>query len=203
MFESAEYRKNMKDSLKASEKFQEAQKDKISKAKQKKKRCKMCNKIIDKERIYCSRNCMYSDSEYIKKFMSTKQRLKGSYYSVKNNRTYRYRSYYEEKFMSHLDEAVDVVCWEYEPFYIEYQYQKTNRKYIIDFLVTYTDRRKEIIEVGSNYKKVDRVSEKTKSKFVAAKKFCKENGMSFKIITEYNFPAFLDIDYFSMRKNKK
>jgi hypothetical protein len=71
------------------------------------------------------------------------------------------------------------------PFSIPYQQgDGTIHRYLPDFLVTYIDSKKEIIEIKpSTFVNYDI----NVQKFEAAKEYCQINCMSFKIITECDF----------------
>ena len=124
-------------------------------------------------------------------------------YKGKTNPTFR--SSYELKFMKYCDRNANVVQWASEPFSIRY-YLPTDgkwRKYFPDFLtITRTkdgNLETSLIEIKpANQTKPPKKGNKKKStilrehndwimnqsKWEAAQKYCKRQGISFKIFTE-------------------
>jgi hypothetical protein len=97
----------------------------------------------------------------------------------------RYRSGWELKVMVYLDENPEVEFWSYEKTVIEYVSNvrtKKIRKYYPDFLVKYKDGRTELIEVKPK-RKLEQLTVKKKAE--AAKSWCETNGLSYKILTEF------------------
>ena len=86
--------------------------------------------------------------------------------------------------MKHLDENPDVDDWSYEKIIIEYLSNiktKKMRKYYPDFFVRYKDGREEIIEVKQK-RKLGQATVKKKAD--AARQWCSDHGMTYKILTE-------------------
>jgi len=71
----------------------------------------------------------------------------GEYTSSKTGEVIFYRSSWELAYAELLDNDPTVVTWEYEPFSIVYRYGKKMKNYLPDFLVTYDDGIKELVEV--------------------------------------------------------
>ena len=87
--------------------------------------------------------------------------------------------------MVYLDENPEVEFWSYEKTVIEYVSNvrtKKIRKYYPDFLVKYKDGRTELIEVKPK-RKLEQLTVKKKAE--AAKSWCETNGLSYKILTEF------------------
>jgi hypothetical protein len=76
-----------------------------------------------------------------------------------------------------FDNDPAIVSYQYEPFSILYE---QNKRYIPDFLITYIDGNKKLIET----KGVQFIKEKsTEQKTIAALKYCKENNYNYSIFT--------------------
>lgn len=96
----------------------------------------------------------------------------------------KYRSGWEQKYMIYLDSTPNIVSWSYEKLVIEYisnQKTKKIRKYYPDFQVEYDDGTKVVIEIKPLRKlKQDSVIKKIR----AAKEWCTNNGVTYKVLTE-------------------
>lgn len=97
--------------------------------------------------------------------------------SAKMNKTFIYRSSWEKTFMELLDSDGDVVEWDYEPFFIRYEFEGKSRRYVPDFLVMRTDGSVTMYEVKPT---ALHDFPKNAAKFEAARKMCQENGWQFK-----------------------
>ena len=98
---------------------------------------------------------------------------------------FRTRSSWETRYAQHLDSDKDVIQFQYEPLFIEYEHDSSKTHYIPDFLVTYTDH-VELVEV----KPIFQVPySKNQAKFRAAETFCITKGIKFVVITEENEPC--------------
>jgi hypothetical protein len=126
-------------------------------------------------------------------------------YEVQNAAKYvgngipRYRSGWELSFMRFCDSNDHILQWASESIVIPYRNPVTGKmsRYIPDFLVTYRTKdntmRAELIEIKP--KKQSVIESKMNSrdravvavnygKWAAAQKWCKHNGLSFRVITE-------------------
>lgn len=86
--------------------------------------------------------------------------------------------------MLHLDSDPQVVVWTYEQTIIEYLSNirtKKVRRYYPDFYVKYQDGREEILEVKPKRKLEQAV---VKKKAEAARQWCSDRGMFYRILTE-------------------
>lgn len=109
---------------------------------------------------------------------------RGDYVSSKMGVSYRYRSGWEEKFMAYLDSNPEVKSWTYEATVIEYISNvrtKKVRRYYPDFYVKYQNDIEEIIEIKPKRKIEQSV---VKKKIEAAKQWCSDHRMTYRIITE-------------------
>lgn len=109
---------------------------------------------------------------------------RGEYTSTKTGHVCKYRSGWEEKYMLHLDSDPQVVVWTYEQTIIEYLSNirtKKVRRYYPDFYVKYQDGREEILEVKPKRKLEQAV---VKKKAEAARQWCSDRGMVYRILTE-------------------
>lgn len=110
---------------------------------------------------------------------------RGKLFCKKANKDVPYRSSWELIALRRLEDDTAVVSFGYECIRIEY-YQiegdyKHLRYYVPDFLVTYVDNRKEIIEVKP---KCYLNSAVNLAKFEAARNYCLMNGMTFIVWTQ-------------------
>ncbi len=71
----------------------------------------------------------------------------GDYTSTKTGKIIAYRSSWELEYAKRLDADDNVAMWEYEPFAIVYEVDGESKRYLPDFLVTYVDGVKELVEV--------------------------------------------------------
>jgi hypothetical protein len=105
----------------------------------------------------------------------------GDHESTKTGRRHRYRSSWEHATMQHLDSSIDIISWNYECIRVPYYYENNKRWYVPDFLVEYTDGRKEIWEIKPEAFVASRACQ---LKSEAAVKFCETEGISaYKILT--------------------
>ena len=126
-------------------------------------------------------------------------------YTVKNTAKYvgrgtpRYRSGWENVFMNFCDNNENVLQWASEPVRIPYRHPLTGKMtiYVPDFIVTYrgpnNTTRAELIEIKPKSQSLieDRQSQRDRAivavnycKWAAAQAWCKQNGLTFRIITE-------------------
>ena len=126
-------------------------------------------------------------------------------YTVKNAGKYvgrgepRYRSSWENVFMNFCDTNENVMQWASEPVRISYRHPLTGRMttYVPDFIVTYrgpnNTTRAELTEIKPKSQSIieDRQSQRDRAivavnycKWAAAQAWCKQNGLTFRIITE-------------------
>lgn len=96
----------------------------------------------------------------------------------------KFRSSWEEKYMNYLDNNPEVVTWSYEKLIIEYVSNKaTNkvRKYYPDFFIEMSNGDKVIVEIKQKRKLETLI---VKKKAAAARQWCSDHGMTYKILTE-------------------
>ena len=126
-------------------------------------------------------------------------------YTVKNAGKYvgrgepRYRSSWENVFMNFCDNNENVLQWASEPVRIPYRHPLTGKMTtnVPDFIVTYrgpnNTTRAELIEIKPKSQSIieDRQSQRDRAvvainyaKWAAAQAWCKQNGLTFRIITE-------------------
>lgn len=106
----------------------------------------------------------------------------GTFISKKNNgKIMHYRSSYELDVFECLEILGDVLCYDVEPFYIEYIHKGKIHKYYPDILVKYIDGNVELIEIKpSNQTNL----EVNKSKWSYAESYCINRGWKFEVYTE-------------------
>lgn len=107
---------------------------------------------------------------------------KGKYSSSKTGKTCHYRSSWELKYMKKLDSDELVRFWEYEPLYIDYQLDGRAHRYLPDFIVTFTDGRREMHEVG--VKSFKESSPICLAKHASAAEWCRKRGMTFMVVSD-------------------
>lgn len=126
-------------------------------------------------------------------------------YIVKNPQKYvgkgtpRYRSGWEHAFMRFCDNNEHILQWASESINIPYRNPITGKQsiYVPDFLITYRTRNNqmiaEVIEIKPKSQSVieSKTSQRDRAavavnyaKWDAAMKWCKRNGLTFRVITE-------------------
>ena len=120
------------------------------------------------------------------------------------NGTPRYRSGWELSFMKFCDTNDHVLQWASESIAIPYRHPITGKmtQYIPDFLITYRNRdntvRAELIEIKPKSQSVieSKMNSRDRaivainySKWAAAQKWCNQQGLTFRIITEQDMFA--------------
>lgn len=100
----------------------------------------------------------------------------GTYVSSKTGKAINYRSSWELEYAQLLDRDETVVTWQYEPFAIPYEYNGERKQYLPDFLVSYDDDTKELVEV-----KPERlmITSQNEAKRKAALALCELAGWSY------------------------
>jgi len=120
-----------------------------------------------------------------KKKRKKKSRYKRlDYFSIKANKTLKSRSGWEYAYFQYLDKNQNVKSYEYEVLKIPYLSNKKSgkiRNYIPDFLITFTDDSKLIVEIKPK-KFLDKLQ--VKKKINAAKEYAEKNGIQFIVLTE-------------------
>jgi hypothetical protein len=121
----------------------------------------------------------------------------GSKYA--GNKVPIYRSSWEWAFMNFCDGNDNIIQWASEPIRIPYQHPLTGKMttYVPDFLVTYRTRdntvRAELIEIKPKKQSLieDKMNQRDRAivavnhyKWEAAQRWCKANGLIFRVITE-------------------
>jgi hypothetical protein len=127
------------------------------------------------------------------------------FYQIKNPHKYvgkgkpKYRSGWEMTFMMFLDNNDHVLQWASEGVSIPYRNPITGKQsmYVPDFIVTYRGRdntmRAEMIEIKPKKQSIieERQSQRDRAqvainyaKWAEAQKWCKRNGLNFRVITE-------------------
>jgi hypothetical protein len=115
------------------------------------------------------------------------------------NRLPTYRSSWEWAFMQFCDSNDNVIQWASEPIRIPYQHPLTGKMttYVPDFIVTYRGPNNttiaELIEIKPKKQSLleDKMSQRDRAivavnhvKWEAAQRWCRANGLRFRVITE-------------------
>jgi hypothetical protein len=154
--------------------------------------CESCKKEFllnasDAKDRYCSNKCYVTHqhdrlTEQCLNLRGQKNRYhKGAFFSVKNNRTFYYRSSWELKYMEFLEKDSNISTYQYESIKLPYYYRKDKKWYIPDFIVG--NRLIEIKPVYMMNKK------RNIAKFSSARLYCQQNNMTFEVITEKELKA--------------
>lgn len=123
-----------------------------------------------------------SETYIIGKLQPHKYYKYGSFFSIKNNKQIFYRSSYEKIYYKYLENNNMVISYVVEPIKIKYLNHKgLKRNYIPDVLVEYNNSIKELTEIKPECFLKNEI---TILKIKALKKYCKENNLIPKIITE-------------------
>lgn len=107
---------------------------------------------------------------------------KGSYTSTKTGKKCHYRSSYELTMMQRFDADESIIDWQYEPFSIPYELDGTQRRYIPDFLVTYVDGKKALIEIKPDSETL-RLSPMNVAKQNIAIAYCEDNSIEYVLMS--------------------
>jgi hypothetical protein len=114
-----------------------------------------------------------------------KRRYKtGTHSSSKSGGECAYRSSWELIYMRYLDANPDVVSYEYEKVIVPYISNIRSgriRKYFPDFLVTYSDGKRILVEIKPSNRVHNRIVMK---KLLAADQWCKEHDATLDVVTE-------------------
>src|SRR5208337_3510207 len=133
--------------------------------------------------------CIFRHGEIVpvRKIPKNYRSLTGYFYSVKNGRGINFESSLERDFYLTLEFQDDVLSYEEQPIYIEYQQNRRKKSYPPDCLVTYKDesgKRPLLVEVKFTSELAGKKKEELEEKFSIIKQYAQENGMDFKVITE-------------------
>lgn len=134
-----------------------------------------------------------------RKFASGKFTLKNPEKYI-GNKTPTYRSGWEFHFMKFCDENINITQWASEAIKIPYRNPFTGKQtiYVPDFFITYADKtgkqHVELIEVKPSNQAVKENLGRSKhnqahwilnqAKWEAARNWCKQQGITFRIVTE-------------------
>jgi hypothetical protein len=139
---------------------------------------------MEKEKVYVG-NYVSSHKKIVmslkkKRNISTNEfSLTGQITSLKRNELVDFESSLERDYIRLLEFDDQVRIYYEQPLKIEFG----NRYYIPDFYVEYWDDKKEVIEIKYSSDLIEN-AQKYNEKFKAADEFCKENGLTFRILTE-------------------
>jgi hypothetical protein len=96
-----------------------------------------------------------------------------------------YRSSWERLLMVYCDKKDQILQWSSEEYKIPYVFDGKNRTYYPDFWIEMVDHtgeiQRKIIEIKPHYQKKWKIN---KVKWKQARKFAKENHMTFEVMTE-------------------
>lgn len=106
--------------------------------------------------------------------------------SSKTGQSFYLRSSYESRYVRMLEEDPTVATYEYEPLRIPYLFEGSTHNYVPDFLVTYTDGRKRLVEV-----KPELLTDtpKNAAKSVVAQSWCHANDVQYVLVSESDLPT--------------
>ena len=120
----------------------------------------------------------------IRRLLNGTFKVRGYFFSQKNNKKFGYRSSWELLAMKIFEQLSTVVKYDYEVLSISYIDEKGQKRYTVpDFIVYYSDGSKEIIEVKPQFK-IECNLDNTKLKLEAMSKFAKNNNYTFSVWTE-------------------
>lgn len=100
---------------------------------------------------------------------------RGHFVSKKANKTFFFRSSYEERMMCCLEKDKTVVLYCHEPFYIKLD---TGKRYLPDFIIHYANGQKIILELKNSW---NRTFETTIEKRKAAEAYCQERDWKYEM----------------------
>lgn len=112
----------------------------------------------------------------------------GTHQSVKGGAC-KYRSGWELAYIEHLDKDDAVASFQYEGVIIPYVSNVRNgklRRYFPDFLVSYVDGTRRLVEIKPSKRLVQVTVTK---KLKAAEAWCREHGVTLEVLTEVELKA--------------
>lgn len=109
--------------------------------------------------------------------------LTGHIISVKNNDIIEFESSLERDFAYTLEYNTNVLSYCEQPIQIEYFNKNRKCTYTPDFYIKYFDNHQEIVEIKYENDLVENARD-YENKFNAAKEFCINNNLVFKVLTE-------------------
>lgn len=118
----------------------------------------------------------------IKRFTSegNKNRFKQTVYTKKGGKVLCLSSW-EVVYCKYLDWRSDILKFEKDKVRIWYPFRGKQRVYVIDFLITYSDKKQELVEV----KPKERIKEEiNQAKFKAAESWCLDKSINFIVVTQ-------------------
>lgn len=113
----------------------------------------------------------------------------GTHLSTKTGQACKYRSGWELAYLQHLDQDVMVASFEYEGLIIPYVSNVRSgklRRYFPDFLVSYVDGTRRLVEIKPSKRLAQAAVAK---KLRAAEAWCREHGVTLEVITEVELRA--------------
>lgn len=122
--------------------------------------------------------------------------LTGQIFSVKNNDLIKFESSLERDAIMLFEYDLEVDKYWEQPITIKYAENGKKRRYTPDFFVKYEEkqRKSELIEV-KYFDELIKKEDDLRSKFYIANKFCKNNNLKFRVITERDMPKILINNY--------
>jgi len=104
--------------------------------------------------------------------------VKGYIFNCKTNENEFYHSSWEMNRMIELNEDDNIILWtKKHGIHISYFYKTSMRNYLPDFYIEYKNGKKQLEEIKGYVED----EEQHKLKIIAAKKYCKENGLEYTI----------------------
>jgi len=104
-------------------------------------------------------------------------KVQGHFFSEKNTKSLHYRSSWELAYMKFLESKEDVISYMYEGLRVEYLDEKGIKRYTVpDFLISYSNGAKVIVEVRPLWRTNDK---NTRKKMEVVCNFCRENDKSY------------------------
>lgn len=124
----------------------------------------------------------YRESQVLSMIKRRNKSIIGLHNSCKCKSFVAYKSQSELDYARFLDNCNEVVSYDSESFVIWYRNNEEDKMYIPDFTVNYRDGHTEVVEVKplNHHSAHDDLLE---SKYLAARKYCQENGYKFVVIT--------------------
>jgi hypothetical protein len=131
---------------------------------------------------------MLKDPEYYDKHcrqsMLNATKRKSTEYDSRKAGKLILKSGWEVKFVKFLDDNPEVVVFEYEPFYLDYQWPDGSiHKYYPDFLILYRNNHQEVVEIKPAFLLNDPV---VVSKLNSLRLYCEDKNMGLSIVSEVN-----------------
>lgn len=147
--------------------------------------CRKCEKVLPSKNPNKNKSG-FCESCFQEMGLVGRRNKKGTFTSKRQGISIKYQSGWELKFLESFEKSDEIVCFNRPSFHIPYTYKGIHRKYYPDVLIEYKNGLQELIEIKP-IKFLRRPV--VKAKALAARKYCKQNNLIYKFLTESQLEA--------------